>query len=107
MDPVCRVAVRVRSVASNSQSTAVALPTRGFGQFEVDAVFDESADQNDVFLGSVLPVIDSFLQVGHAPQRLPSRMQPMRAGCCSQGHNGIMLLIGSKGTGKTFTLEVR
>ncbi len=61
MDCKIEVAVRIRPDAPSVRSTAI----RGlFGAYEVDAVHDECSTE-DVFAQSVLPLVDSFLQVKH------------------------------------------
>ena len=72
MDLEVSVSVRIRpgsSLPSSSRSTVpIQVPWSGtYGQFEVDRVHEEEETQNDVYVGSVLPAVNSFLQVCDLP----------------------------------------
>ena len=58
------VAVKVRPLPFIGYRSTAPVPIRGnTGQYEVDAVYDEGSTQDSVFVGSVLPAVDKFLQV--------------------------------------------
>ena len=67
MDLDISVSVRIRpdsSISSKSTISNQAITWTGtYGQFEVDRVHEEHATQNDIYVGSVLPAVNSFLQV--------------------------------------------
>lgn len=66
MKPTVEVVVRVKPARSESKLVTPVRSGSSYGQFEVDAVYGEDASQNDVFIGSVVPALDSFLQANHA-----------------------------------------
>ncbi|KAG1662905.1 hypothetical protein FOA52_009688 [Chlamydomonas sp. UWO 241] len=73
---------RIRPLSLSSARSTV--PIKGsFGQFEVDAVFDEGCSQEDVFTGGFLSAVNSFIQ----------------------GIDAIVLCYGASGSGKSFTLH--
>jgi len=67
MDLEVSVSVRIRpgsSLPSSRSTVQIPVPWSGtYGQFEVDRVHEEEETQNDVYVGSVLPAVNSFLQV--------------------------------------------
>ena len=66
MDLNVSVSVRIRPVSSISSRSSIlnqATWTGTYGQFEVDRVHEEHETQNDIYVGSVLPAMNSFLQV--------------------------------------------
>lgn len=56
------VACRIRPLALSSARSTVPIRS-SFGSYEVHKVYHECCSQDEVFTGSVLPAVNSFLQV--------------------------------------------
>jgi hypothetical protein len=56
------VAVRLKPVSDSNPKSRI--PFKGnFGQYEVDTVYSEACSQQDVFIGSVMPLVKRVTEV--------------------------------------------
>ncbi|GAX77516.1 hypothetical protein CEUSTIGMA_g4960.t1 [Chlamydomonas eustigma] len=82
MSLTVEVAVRLKPISKSNPKSR--FPIRGnFGQYEVDYVYTDSCSQQDVFNGSVVPLVNRVLE----------------------GKDSLLLMYGASCSGKTYTLE--